>query len=177
MWDQRTQQQQRNGHLPTSLPSLPEIDDLMRQTSRVIDAFSRIKEAVVAQECALAEEQARAQERGNGESDLAGHHAGHRDSGNMAENDSRKRRGVSCMAFIKPAMLTIMQKAAPPGRCHSCNRAETPEWRRGPDGARTLCNACGLHYAKLTRKISSNKMAALSGSSLRPKNLENSTKI
>ncbi|KAK6513324.1 hypothetical protein TWF281_004956 [Arthrobotrys megalospora] len=35
-------------------------------------------------------------------------------------------------------------KAAPPGRCHSCNRAETPEWRRGPDGARTLCNACGL---------------------------------
>ncbi|KFY19514.1 hypothetical protein V493_07927 [Pseudogymnoascus sp. VKM F-4281 (FW-2241)] len=26
-------------------------------------------------------------------------------------------------------------RAAPPGRCHSCNRAETPEWRRGPDGA------------------------------------------
>ena len=36
------------------------------------------------------------------------------------------------------------QRAAPPGRCHACNRAETPEWRRGPDGARTLCNACGL---------------------------------
>lgn len=35
-------------------------------------------------------------------------------------------------------------RAAPPGRCHSCNRNETPEWRRGPDGARTLCNACGL---------------------------------
>ena len=35
-------------------------------------------------------------------------------------------------------------RAAPPGRCQSCNRAETPEWRRGPDGARTLCNACGL---------------------------------
>jgi hypothetical protein len=45
----------------------------------------------------------------------------------------------------------FMQKAAPPARCHSCNRAETPEWRRGPDGARTLCNACGLQYAKLTR--------------------------
>lgn len=29
-------------------------------------------------------------------------------------------------------------------RCHSCNTTETPEWRRGPDGARTLCNACGL---------------------------------
>ncbi|KAM7203670.1 hypothetical protein V8F33_001985 [Rhypophila sp. PSN 637] len=43
-------------------------------------------------------------------------------------------------------------RAAPPGRCHSCNRVDTPEWRRGPDGARTLCNACGLHYAKLERK-------------------------
>ncbi|SAM00559.1 hypothetical protein [Absidia glauca] len=30
-------------------------------------------------------------------------------------------------------------------QCHSCHTFETPEWRRGPDGARTLCNACGLH--------------------------------
>ncbi|KAI7903276.1 GATA zinc finger-domain-containing protein [Cokeromyces recurvatus] len=36
--------------------------------------------------------------------------------------------------------------------CHSCNTTDTPEWRRGPDGARTLCNACGLHYAKLLKK-------------------------
>ncbi|KAI9566902.1 hypothetical protein HD554DRAFT_2024816 [Boletus coccyginus] len=43
-------------------------------------------------------------------------------------------------------------RATPPGKCHSCNIRETPEWRRGPDGARTLCNACGLHYAKLVRK-------------------------
>ncbi|KAJ2980654.1 hypothetical protein NQ176_g2505 [Zarea fungicola] len=43
-------------------------------------------------------------------------------------------------------------RAAPPDLCHSCNRIDTPEWRRGPDGARTLCNACGLHYAKLERK-------------------------
>ncbi|KAI9025898.1 hypothetical protein CLU79DRAFT_68785 [Phycomyces nitens] len=44
------------------------------------------------------------------------------------------------------------KRAAFQGRCHSCNISETPEWRRGPDGARTLCNACGLHYAKITRK-------------------------
>ncbi|THG97010.1 hypothetical protein EW145_g7680 [Phellinidium pouzarii] len=43
-------------------------------------------------------------------------------------------------------------RATPPGKCHSCNIRETPEWRRGPDGARTLCNACGLHYAKLLKK-------------------------
>ena len=68
--------------------------------------------------------------------------------------DTKKRRG----------------RVAPPGRCHSCNRAETPEWRRGPDGARTLCNACGLHYAKLTRKQQgANKGTSVGSSNLRPK--------
>lgn len=72
----------------------------------------------------------------------------------FAGSDAKKRRG----------------RAAPPGRCHSCNRAETPEWRRGPDGARTLCNACGLHYAKLTRKQQgAAKNASVGSSNLRPK--------
>lgn len=43
-------------------------------------------------------------------------------------------------------------RAPAPGSCQACGTGETPEWRRGPDGARTLCNACGLHYAKLVRK-------------------------
>lgn len=43
-------------------------------------------------------------------------------------------------------------RAPAPGVCHSCGNNETPEWRRGPDGARTLCNACGLHFAKLVRR-------------------------
>lgn len=65
-------------------------------------------------------------------------------------------------------------RAAPPGRCHSCNRNETPEWRRGPDGARTLCNACGLHYAKLTRKQQSMKQGqgGSSNGSIRPKSMD-----
>lgn len=37
-------------------------------------------------------------------------------------------------------------------RCHLCGVTETPEWRRGPDGSRTLCNACGLYHAKLVKK-------------------------
>lgn len=78
-----------------------------------------------------------------------------KEHGNTSE--AKKRRG----------------RAAPPGRCHSCNRAETPEWRRGPDGARTLCNACGLHYAKLTRKNTINKTYQ-SNSSIRPKSLDTS---
>ncbi|TVY46156.1 GATA zinc finger domain-containing protein, partial [Lachnellula occidentalis] len=40
-----------------------------------------------------------------------------------------------------------------PSRCHSCNQAESPEWTRGSEGDRTLCNACGIHYAKTGHKV------------------------
>lgn len=36
--------------------------------------------------------------------------------------------------------------------CHACGARETPEWRRGPDGCKSLCNACGLHYAKIVKR-------------------------
>ncbi|OWB54272.1 DNA binding protein [[Candida] boidinii] len=37
-------------------------------------------------------------------------------------------------------------------RCHRCGIDKTPEWRSGPNGARTLCNACGLFFSKLAKK-------------------------
>ncbi|GAM21650.1 hypothetical protein SAMD00019534_048250 [Acytostelium subglobosum LB1] len=37
-------------------------------------------------------------------------------------------------------------------KCEYCHVTETPEWRRGPNGDHTLCNACGLHYAKSLKK-------------------------
>lgn len=36
--------------------------------------------------------------------------------------------------------------------CHSCGTTDTVEWRRGPDGSKSLCNACGLHYAKMLKR-------------------------
>lgn len=30
--------------------------------------------------------------------------------------------------------------------CHNCKTKDTPEWRRGPMGAKTLCNACGIRW-------------------------------
>ncbi|KAL8334393.1 hypothetical protein RB601_000412 [Gaeumannomyces tritici] len=32
--------------------------------------------------------------------------------------------------------------------CQKCHRSKTPRWRRGPSGPKTLCNVCGLLYAK-----------------------------
>ncbi|KAI8912626.1 GATA zinc finger-domain-containing protein [Gorgonomyces haynaldii] len=31
--------------------------------------------------------------------------------------------------------------------CQVCGATETPQWRRGPSGKRTLCNACGVKWS------------------------------
>lgn len=44
-----------------------------------------------------------------------------------------------------------MGKPAEPSprlRCVHCGNTETPLWRGGPDGPKTLCNACGVRYKK-----------------------------
>mmetsp|Transcript_15948 Transcript_15948/g.39457 ORF Transcript_15948/g.39457 Transcript_15948/m.39457 type:complete len:483 (-) Transcript_15948:734-2182(-) len=33
-------------------------------------------------------------------------------------------------------------------RCTNCHTADTPLWRSGPDGPKTLCNACGVRWKK-----------------------------
>ncbi|KAL3476378.1 hypothetical protein BJX99DRAFT_258508 [Aspergillus californicus] len=37
-------------------------------------------------------------------------------------------------------------------RCADCGTSDSPEWRKGPDGPKTLCNACGLRWAKQEKK-------------------------
>ncbi|KAL1916500.1 uncharacterized protein VTP21DRAFT_5691 [Calcarisporiella thermophila] len=32
--------------------------------------------------------------------------------------------------------------------CESCGTSNSPEWRKGPTGHKTLCNACGLRYSR-----------------------------
>jgi len=57
-------------------------------------------------------------------------------SGNWNKKNRGKKRS-------KYADLDLM--------CLSCGVKQTPEWRRGPAGAKTLCNACGLHWAKVLK--------------------------
>lgn len=39
-----------------------------------------------------------------------------------------------------------------PKHCVDCNCTETPEWRSGPKGPSSLCNVCGLLFAKNLQK-------------------------
>ncbi|KAG9088715.1 blue light receptor [Ceratobasidium sp. UAMH 11750] len=36
--------------------------------------------------------------------------------------------------------------------CSVCGRTDSPQWRKGPNGPNTLCNSCGLAWARTQRK-------------------------
>ncbi|KAG8079196.1 hypothetical protein GUJ93_ZPchr0007g4982 [Zizania palustris] len=38
-----------------------------------------------------------------------------------------------------------------PKACADCHTTETPLWRGGPGGPKSLCNACGIRYRKRRR--------------------------
>ena len=146
-------QSPRTHDLPTPMPTIAEIDDLISREGRMHESLIRIREMILAQQTVMAEQ---AQEpRIKGLNGSAAEEDAKSFTGNVNSGDPKRRKGVSpvlCPCRYKNETkvnlavtdVTSKQRAAPPGRCHSCSRAETPEWRRGPDGARTLCNACGL---------------------------------
>nr|DAD42206.1 TPA_asm: hypothetical protein HUJ06_000436 [Nelumbo nucifera] len=45
------------------------------------------------------------------------------------------------------------RRGDPIKRCAGCETTNTPLWRNGPKGFKSLCNACGLRYKKEEKKI------------------------
>ncbi|KAI0473267.1 hypothetical protein GGR56DRAFT_677278 [Xylariaceae sp. FL0804] len=128
-------EQHRAHHIPERLPTEQEVTECISNAHWLKGQLEAVRDIV---QQSIASEKAREGGRPKGlyegDDDVSMYGDGIKQPYGLGE--VKKRRG----------------RAAPPGRCHSCNRIDTPEWRRGPDGARTLCNACGLHYAKLERK-------------------------
>ncbi|KAG7842878.1 hypothetical protein KL941_004908 [Ogataea angusta] len=54
--------------------------------------------------------------------------------------------------FVPQGTLQQDLSVKPRTRCLHCGSINTPEWRKGPNGTRTLCNACGLFHSKLVKK-------------------------
>lgn len=52
--------------------------------------------------------------------------------------------------------------------CTDCGTLDSPEWRRGPSGPKTLCNACGLRWAKKEKKKSGPGTGDGGGSNMTP---------
>ncbi|KAL2206115.1 hypothetical protein CC79DRAFT_846027 [Sarocladium strictum] len=122
--------------LPERLPTDHEIAEMLSTTDLVKRSLEQVRDLVHQSAQSERIRDSAKQPKGPYDDDDVSMYSDHMKAPQYAMGETKKRRG----------------RAAPPGRCHSCNRIDTPEWRRGPDGARTLCNACGLHYAKLERK-------------------------
>ncbi|PWZ00975.1 hypothetical protein BCV70DRAFT_86351 [Testicularia cyperi] len=74
-----------------------------------------------------------------------------------AEKPSPPVHATSGSAEPRGSVATLATVAAAPASqnksCTGCGKINSPEWRRGPSGHKTLCNACGLRYARsLTRR-------------------------
>ena len=62
--------------------------------------------------------------------------------------ESAKRRARRTVAAEKKAAADYAAEAAAAEgrRCLHCETDKTPQWRTGPLGPKTLCNACGVRY-------------------------------
>uniref|UniRef100_A0ACD5U1B9 Uncharacterized protein n=1 Tax=Avena sativa TaxID=4498 RepID=A0ACD5U1B9_AVESA len=58
---------------------------------------------------------------------------------------SSKKKDASASPAA-PAMSAAALAAAEGRRCLHCETDKTPQWRTGPMGPKTLCNACGVRY-------------------------------
>lgn len=67
------------------------------------------------------------------------------------EGDKTLEAKTSTPARKSKAKRRVTKREGETPACLSCGTLSTAEWRRGPTGPRTLCNACGLLFAKITR--------------------------
>ncbi|KAL6942380.1 hypothetical protein ACO0QE_003555 [Hanseniaspora vineae] len=47
----------------------------------------------------------------------------------------------------------VYKHALKKGYCEHCGETHTTEWRQGPYGLRTMCNACGTYYTKMIKNF------------------------
>ncbi|KAI9315219.1 hypothetical protein BX666DRAFT_1960444 [Dichotomocladium elegans] len=144
---------QQHQHMVDMIPRQDWLEDMIGQANGILNALLRLRKQQI-----LVDEEKRLGHMYRGAADAqtyasAKDNAGtgfYNRTGNEEDMANYEEHAADPMAGAR-----LRRKRRRPvfqGRCHSCNISETPEWRRGPDGARTLCNACGLHYAKLERK-------------------------
>jgi hypothetical protein len=61
---------------------------------------------------------------------------------------SSQKATLSCTCCPSKKRLCGLKPMDYTPSCEFCHVEETPKWREGPHGPRTLCNVCGLIYAK-----------------------------
>ncbi|BAT91973.1 hypothetical protein VIGAN_07062500 [Vigna angularis var. angularis] len=68
-------------------------------------------------------------------------------AGNMSNKvKSHKKKDLSLPSEDVELMRSSHLVSDPPRKCTHCEVTKTPQWREGPMGPKTLCNACGVRY-------------------------------
>jgi len=65
-------------------------------------------------------------------------------AGYTDELPSLRRARLEAMPKADEPDEVIMKIRKDHPHCYLCGTKETPQWRAGPDGPRSLCNACGI---------------------------------
>lgn len=60
-------------------------------------------------------------------------------------------------------MILDAEPISPPRPSYKWLRVVTVEWMQGPLGAKTLCNACGLRWAKRNTKRKTDEFGGVEG--------------
>ncbi|KAK9459376.1 uncharacterized protein V1516DRAFT_627779, partial [Lipomyces oligophaga] len=71
----------------------------------------------------------------------------------VCEYDLRRRsrsRVDRTELTLKSQKLKVLEERE--YKCSECGTIDSPEWRKGPVGPKTLCNACGLRWSKSLKK-------------------------
>ncbi|KAI8889745.1 GATA-domain-containing protein [Backusella circina FSU 941] len=136
--------QQQGEYFNNSSLVHPWFDEMIGRANEVLNALLRLKKYQLASEHPLHLHTNNQGIRPGKQSD--------KNQASTSKVNSTKDSDESGSALSLSGQRRRAKKPPFQGRCHSCNTSETPEWRRGPNGARTLCNACGLHYAKHSKK-------------------------
>lgn len=65
---------------------------------------------------------------------------------NPLKRKLRKKKNLSVLSGAAEMKNDSWPEPSAGRKCKHCAVTETPQWREGPDGPKTLCNACGVRY-------------------------------
>lgn len=60
--------------------------------------------------------------------------------------EPKKKKKIKVPLPLGPSDSTNQNGSQPVRKCMHCEITKTPQWRAGPMGPKTLCNACGVRY-------------------------------
>ncbi|KAK8641494.1 hypothetical protein V6N13_010896 [Hibiscus sabdariffa] len=63
-----------------------------------------------------------------------------------AKKRQKKKMNLTLLSGSSETKKSSSQKPTVVMKCMHCEITETPQWREGPMGPKTLCNACGVRY-------------------------------